>query len=445
MFAPMPNHAEPAPVRKPTEEYPNFLRNYLLGIANGVLFNSGLSFFSRTTVIPSYMSGLGAPSVLISLTSLFESLGWHLPQLFAAKFIVNKPLKLPLYRAAALLRVAGLAMACSSALVAGSSPFWAITLFVLGFGLFAIASGFGGVVFIEVLAKTCPKEKRGSYFGWRAILSGFTGLYIGLYVIKPIFTRHHGAPGMSASDASNYFVAFAIGTLLIAISFFLFLRQKEPVQSNLPAKRSMAAQLRAARSIVVEDHAFRRFILFRGTMMLWYAGIPYDTLFARDHLQATEADMGNFISWDAAGLIAANVLWSFISNRIGNRTLLVMACALASVVSAGVVAFASGGIGLPSWTFGVIFFLSAAADSAIGNGGINYALEIVPEPERPTYLGIMNMWLASALIVATIAGSLRDVIGYSGLYVTTGCVALAGLVMIVRLPEPRRAAKVVIL
>src|SRR5689334_13631267 len=77
-----------------TEEYPNFLRNYLLGIANGVLFNSGLSFFSRTTVIPSYMAGLGAPSVLISLTSLFESLGWHLPQLFASKFIVNKPLKL---------------------------------------------------------------------------------------------------------------------------------------------------------------------------------------------------------------------------------------------------------------------------------------------------------------------------------------------------------------
>src|ERR1041384_584246 len=77
--------------------YPHFRRNYTLGIAHGVLFNVGLSFFNRTTIIPMFLSSLNAPSVLISLTALFESLGWHLPQLFASKFIVHKPLKMPLY------------------------------------------------------------------------------------------------------------------------------------------------------------------------------------------------------------------------------------------------------------------------------------------------------------------------------------------------------------
>jgi len=433
----MPNPGEPTPVRRPTEEYPHFLRNYLLGIANGVLFNSGLSFFSRTTVIPSYMAGLGAPSVLISLTSLFESLGWHLPQLFASKFIVNKPLKLPLYRAAAIIRISGLLLALTSAFVAATAPLWAIVLFVLGFAIFSIASGFGGIVFIDFLAKTCPKEKRGSYFGWRAILSGITGLAIGVYIIRPIF-GDADATRMTSADATSYLTVFIIGTLLIALSFTLFLLQKEPMQSNLPEKRSMGAHLRHAGKIFREDRPFRRFIFFRGLMMLWYAGIPFYTLFAAKHLGATKADMGSFIGWDAAGLIASNIIWGFLSNRVGNRTVLVAGCSLAVVVSVGVVSFAMGLISLPVWTFGAIFFLSAAADSGIGIGGINYALEIVPEKERPTYLGLMNLLLAGSLFLAALAGGLRDVIGYRGLYIATGAVAVIALIMIDRLPEPRR-------
>lgn len=438
----MPNPGEPTPVRKPTEEYPHFLRNYLLGIANGVLFNSGLSFFSRTTVIPSYMAGLGAPSVLISLTSLFESLGWHLPQLFASKFIVNKPLKLPLYRLAAVIRVGGLLLALSSAFIAASAPFWAIVLFVLGFGIFSISSGFGGIVFIELLAKTCPKEKRGSYFGWRAILSGITGLVIGFYVIRPIF-GDADATRMSGADATSYLTVFSIGTLLIALSFILFLFQKEPVQSNLPEGRSMSAHLRHAGRIFRDDHAFRRFVLFRGLMMLWYAGIPFYTLFAASSLGATKADMGAFIGWDAAGLIVANVLWGFLSNRVGNRAVLIVGCTLAALVSAGVVAYAIGIIALPVWSFGIIFFLSAATDSGIGIGGINYALEIVPEGERPTYVGLMNVVLACSLLLATLAGGLRDIIGYRGLYLATATIAVVALVIILRLPEPRRWARAV--
>lgn len=419
------------------KEYPNFLYNYLLGITNGVLFNSGLSFFSRTTVIPAYMAGLGAPSVLISLTSLFESLGWHLPQLFASKFVVNKPLKLPLYRIAAVIRICGLLLAVSSAFFAATEPLLAIVLFGLGFGLFSISSGFGGIVFIEILAKTCPKEKRGSYFGWRAILSGITGLAIGIYIIRPIF-GDADATRMTSADATSYLIVFIIGTFLIALSFFLFLLQKEPVQSNLPEGRSMGAHLRHAGKIFREDRPFRRFILFRGLMMLWYAGIPFYTLFAAKHLGATKADMGTFIGWDAAGLIVANILWGFLSNRVGNRTVLIAGCSVAVIVSAGVVAFAMGLISLPVWTFGAIFFLSAAADSGIGIGGINYALEIVPEKERPTYIGLMNILLAGSLLLAALAGGLRDIIGYRGLYIATGAVAIIALFMIDRLPEPRK-------
>lgn len=416
-------------------DYPHFRRNYLLGIANGVLFNNGLSFFNRTTIIPVFLSSLGAPSVLISLTSLFESLGWHLPQLFAAKFVVHKPLKLPLYARAAVIRIAGLLLTVAAALLALTAPFWAMMLFIFGYGLFAMAGGFAGLVFTEVLAKTCPKEKRGSYFGWRAIVSGLIGLYLGINLIRPIFTGY--------KFPYTYLIVFAIGIVLIACSFYLFTRQKEPYQTNLPPKRTLRAQFTASRRILLVDHAFRRFVMFRALMMLWFAGIPFYMLFARDRLGATEAEIGTFISWEFAGLIVANLLWGFLSNRVGNRTLLIVACSLGLVVSLGTVAYATAILPLPRWTFGFIFFLSAAVDSGVGNGGLNYALEIVPEAERPTYVGLMNSLLSIALIVAALAAGLRDYIGYTGLYAATALVAVLSLFMIIRLPEPRRAVVVV--
>jgi hypothetical protein len=54
----------------------------------------------------------------------------------------------------------------------------------------------------------------------------------------------------------------------------------------------------------------------------------------------------------------------------------------------------------------------------------------------------MNSTLAIALVIAAIGGSLRDLIGYAGLFTVTGCVALTALVIILRLPEPRRGLRV---
>ncbi len=411
-------------------EYPHFRFNYILGITNGVLFNSGLSFFNRTTVIPVFLAALGAPSILIGLTALVEIIGWHLPQLIASKFIVHKSRKMPLYALAAVIRVVGLCVATVSAFYAATDRSLSLVLFVSGYGLFAVASGFGGIVFTEILAKTCPKEKRGSYFGWRAILSGIVGLYVGVNVIKPIFA--HG------EFPTTFLTVFIIGSSLIAVSLWLFTMQKEPEQTNLPPRRSLVAQLLRAREILRTDRQFRRFIAFRALMMLWFAGLPFYVLLARERLGASDGAIGVFTSWEFAGLIIANLAWGYISDRVGNRTLLLVGCALGVVVSAGAIAFATGAFALPLWSFGAIFFLSAGVDSGVGTGGLNYALEIVPEAERPTYVGLMNTLLSLALALAALAGGLRDIVGYSGLYLLTGIVAVASLVVAIRLPEPRR-------
>jgi MFS family permease len=415
---------------KGNEDLPeDFRYNYTLGIVNGVFFNTGLSFFNRTTIIPLFMASLGAPSVLIALTSLAETLGWHLPQFFASRLIVHKAQKMPLYRNAGLVRISGLLLAVAAAwLVPKLGNVWSVVLFTMGFGLFALSSGFAGLVFMEILAKTVPASKRGSYFGWRAILSGMIGLFLGVGVIQPIFA------GFAYPD--HFTVCFAIGVCLIGLSLWLFTKQREPAQTDLPPERTLATQMANARRILREDVRFRRLIVFRALMMLWFSGLPFYMLFAKERLGATDVEIGLFISWEFAGLIVANVLWGFLSNRIGNRVLLVTVCLLAAAVSGCAILFDTQT--LPTWAFGMIFFLSAAVDSGAGIGGINYALEIVPEGERPTYIGLMNSLLAGALVLAALAGSLRDAIGYLGLFAVTAVVAIGGLVLVLRMPEPRR-------
>src|SRR5438128_1243620 len=73
-------------------------RNFRLGVTNAVLYGLGTYFISRSTVIPSFFSHLTHSSALIGLVSQFESIGWYLPQFFAASFVLHLPKKLPLYR-----------------------------------------------------------------------------------------------------------------------------------------------------------------------------------------------------------------------------------------------------------------------------------------------------------------------------------------------------------
>ncbi|HVZ38758.1 MAG TPA: MFS transporter [Candidatus Kapabacteria bacterium] len=415
--------------------FPHFRRNYLLGIANGLFFNAGLSFFSKTTIIPVFLASLNAPSVMISLTAHFETLGWHLPQLLAAVYIAHRSRTMPFYRAASFIRFVGLLLAILSAWLALKSVPMALGCFVLGYLLFALAGGFSGIVFLELVAKTTPKERRGTYFGWRAITSGIAGLILGVSVIAPIFTGF-GYP-------CSYVVSFTCGSILIGLSFVLLSRVKEPASTSIPQRRTVAEQMRTALAILRRDRIFRRFVLFRSLLMFCFAGMPFYMLFAKDNLGATDATMGTYISWEFAGLVVANLFWGVLSNRVGNRTVLRIACGLALLGSTIALCYAAHWFALPTWAFGLIFFLNAAVDSGIGNGGINYALEIVPELDRPTYIGLMNTVIAMVLLAtAGVAASLRDIVGYDGLFGLASAVAFVGLLVIARLPEPRRTAPV---
>ncbi|MFZ1572616.1 MAG: MFS transporter [Chlorobiota bacterium] len=411
-------------------KYPNFKHNYLIGVINGVIFNFGLSFFSRDTIIPVYLASLGAPSLVISFVALFDSLGWYFPQLFVAKYLLHLEEKLPIYKRAVFLRIFGILLAVFSANLAFNieSKSYALITFVLGFGIFCFSGGISGVVFTDIVYKTVPKEKRGTYFAWRAIGSGIIGIYAGVGIIKPIIKNYE--------YPLNYLILFSSGAVLMLVAFILFFYTKEPKDKNvLLEERTFKKQIKTAVTILKQNKTYRNFVLLQCLMNLWFAGVPFVMLYAKENLGAIDIQIGEFITWGFAGTIISNLLLGYISNQIGNKSLMVTGTISALFVSISLLVFPY--LSIPFWTFGFIFFASATAETGISTGSMNYMLETVPEEDRTTYIGLKNTLSAFAYCIAALIGSLRDIYGARSIFYVTGVIAIAALFLLYFLPEPR--------
>src|SRR5579872_4619758 len=68
---------------------PIYRRNFLYFTIDNTLFTVALSIIGATTVIPDFIAHLTDSKVLIGLAGSLFGIGWTLPQLFIARYIVR--------------------------------------------------------------------------------------------------------------------------------------------------------------------------------------------------------------------------------------------------------------------------------------------------------------------------------------------------------------------
>jgi len=137
----------------------------------------------------------------------------------------------------------------------------------------------------------------------------------------------------------------------------------------------------------------------------------------------------------------SNVLWSRVSARQGNRRLLLIAGALMALTP-GLALLGpalSRGLGLGaaglSAAIGLVFLASGAANDASNIAGMTYLLEIVPEDQRPTYMGLANTTLGLVTFLPVLGGWLVGQLGYAGAFAIGLIFALLGFVTTQSLTE----------
>jgi hypothetical protein len=69
--------------------------------------------------------------------------------------------------------------------------------------------------------------------------------------------------------------------------------------------------------------------------------------------------------------------------------------------------------------------------------GSNYLLELIPDTERPIYLGLSNTLSGIAVLVSGLGGLAVDAFGFFGLFVISLGLYLVTYTFATRLPEPR--------
>jgi len=409
--------------------YPqHFKHNYILGILNGIFYNVGLAFINRTTIIPAFLSQLTKSSFLIGIASLSESLGWYLPQIFVAKFIVHKPRKLPLYNTAALFRSSGLIGLTVLTFVLGNRyPAALLYGFLFMLGIFALTGGVSGPSFMDIVGKAIPAEKRGSFWGWRITVSATTSAILGWAVINSILGSY--------PYPLNFGISFAIGAALMTTGMLIFSAVKEPLEPTIEEPRTLTEHFETSKAVILQDKRFKRFFFCRLLAGCWMMGVPFYVIFARTALHFREEQLGTFITYEAGGYIVSNLLWATLSNRVGNRIVLRLVSVVMLVAPTLVLIYSY--LPLNTSFYGLIFFSVGATDSGLGIGGLNYIIEISPEHDRPTYIGLLNTFLALTLLSAGLGGIIVDTFSFTALYSTVLVIALLVVVTTLKLDEPR--------
>ncbi|MGE5653554.1 MAG: MFS transporter [Bacillota bacterium] len=408
-------------------------RNFWALAGDGIFFNFGSAFFEASSLIPAYVSQLTSSATIIGLITTIRNLGWLFPQLLVAGMVERLPLKKPMVLvSSAMMRLAGIFIAFSAWWWGGRSPAAALTSFLIGFVVYSFADGITGVPWTDIVGKTINARQRGRLFGTTSTIGGVLAFGAGFLINRLL--DHPRLP-----FPHNFAAVFAIGALLITCSYISFATLIEPVGTVSTHQASMGAYLAKIPRLLRGNPAFARLAAVQFLLRCCYLGLPFYFVYGQSRLGFSASFAGILVSAQMSGSILASILWGYLSDHVGNSW--VVRCTALTTVLSPLLAIVAGVLGGGSWFAVAVYLLLyaclGATFSGLWIGFTNYLLEIAPEEERPSYIGLMNTLMAPATFLPLLGGVIVTYLPHVWLFGATAALAGAGLLLSASLPEPR--------
>lgn len=421
-----------------TKMPPHYRRNFWSLAADFGFFGIAMAFFSPNTIIPSFLTELGASSATIGLMTTLQRACWLLPQLFAARYMANKPYKKPAVMWAAgigrslLLFLAGLVWATGA-----RPPGLIIVLVTLIISAFWIGDGLASLSWFDLFSKTIPAGRRGRLISVGQVSSGIFSFLAGFAVEWILSDRGLPYP-------NNYAAMFLIAFGMLAMSYSAIARIVEPpgvTAGDTPRWRDYLPQLWR---ILKTDHAFRNYTIARQLFNLSNLAGPFYMTYALDKLALPAQVAGRYTSIGVVGGILAAIFFGWVNERQGTKKTLVYSIGVTALIPALALAiprlFSGAGLG---WAYGMVFFALNASMSSFMPGWTAYLLELAPEAERPAYVGLNNTINGVSTLFATLGGLILQWTGsnYGLLFIITALGTLTALPLSWRIPDPREQVR----
>jgi MFS family permease len=419
---------------------------FRLGVANGILFEVVAVILQPATVMSALIMRVTGSTLYASLPVSLGTIGSLWPQLFASNLAEARPRKQPLYVASSAVRVAAIAgMAMAAWWLGNEGGALLVVLLPLLYFAYTSAAGAGTVAFMDIVGKTVPASRRGSYWGLRGFYGGLLALATGFLVRRML-----GANGPPFPLNYAYLYGLAAAVLVVAAAAFAAIR--EPVRTRPRSRLPLRQHLARGVAIFRQDRNYRQLYVVGALSSLTGIGPVVFVPYAIQGLGFAEGIVGVLIVASTVCVLPANFVWSQMSDQGGNRRLYLISNRL--YLAAGGLALASAtvpagralpglpaGWGLPAVCFLAAWVLSALAGQSRGMAATNYMLELAPEETRPSYMAFMNVLSAPVALVPLLAGAVVELVSFRAAFGLSLAFGAAAHLAIRRLDEPRQAAR----
>ncbi len=410
-------------------------RSFALGVFNGTAFRFAETLIDPPLILTWFVSQLTSSNLLIGLVAPMGNAGWFLPQIFVSTRIQRMERKMPSYTLAAVIRTIAWVLLAAAVWLVDDPRLLLVGFFAL-YAIARLSAGLAGLTFFDVVAKTIPARRRGSFFAWRQLLGGLLGLGGG-WIVKMLL--NHPALPFPRGHAVLFLLYCAV--MVPALAAFALIR--EPPGPVVAEPVTLGEQLRRAGRLWRTDRVYRRYIAARLSLAMANIALPFYGIYAKNVLGAPEGMVGIYVVARVGALLLSNLLWGRLSDRRGNRLVMRLVslgsglAALSALALVGMMGLLRPqGAWLPYLAL-PLFFLDGAMLPAQILSGSNFLLELVPGAERPLYLGLSNTLMGVVVLISGLGGLVVDFFGFAGLFAVSLGLCLAGYVFASGLPEPR--------
>lgn len=411
-----------------------YRRNFIWFLADNILFMVAINIIGPTTVIPDFVRRLTDSEILIGLCSSLFSIGFTLPQLFVARYIVRYARKKWWFVGPNIpVRFVILIFAGLVAWLGKNQPGLILTVFFICYSIAALGDGLVGVPWADLAGTSLDRR-------WRARMFGTATAVLGVVVllIAPLigFILGENGPGFP----QNYAILFGAAGGLFALSILpgLFIHELpggKAVEKSLSFREFFPDLGRLLR----EDGPFRAFILLRILSSLFLMAAPFYIGYATVQLGlSSEVAVPVLLAMQTTGSVGGALLYTWLGAR---NNLLYLRIALGGAVMLPISALLAGVAGpIPLY---VGFLISGLATSSnLFSAYMNWVVSYAHADRRPIYVGLANTVAAViALIVPFISGTIVQYLGYRPLFVVSFVMAFSAFFVTLRFLRDAPAVK----
>lgn len=401
----------------------NLRYNYTIGLINGAIFGFVDALIAPSLTLALFVTQLGGSSFLVGLLSAIYNGGWFMPQFLIAHRLQRLPLKKPVYRIGAYIRIAcWLAIVIATYTLGANNPSLLLGLFFVFMTVYSFTAGFAGNAFMTIVAKIIPIHRRGSFFGWREFTGTAMGLLAGYLVAVAL------GPARGLSFPGNFGLLFLLALGTIGGGLLLFSLVREPREEITGEAVSFSQQLRAARGITRQNHTYRRYLLTRLVLAAGDLATPFYAIYATRELGAPDSIVGLYIALTTFSALLSTPVLSWLSDHRKLHWVLLLAASATPVIPLLALAIGAFGRGEGvAFAFGGIFAVYGIARTAANISFPTFLLNLAPPAERTLYIGFTNTLLGIATFIPIIGGTLLDLFGFTPLFVITFLTSSAGV------------------